>query len=631
MDSLARSLAFTPGEDVDPDCVALPPRVEQLGEALEGIASALATAGGWGGWLETLPVASNLSESARLSEYERELQWLLPHLQAVCHRPRALLRSEDERTLVGRARRISTRAVAELAAHPEDWERRSLTSVVPHRILATHIEDLLDTYDNRVAARLVDHVLRGLSARLARLREAWAMASEVDDADQLQRGSHWRRERLCELWGQAWRGNVALDQLEETLKTLTRLEAAVLGLLDSPLYRAVPRSASVAPLLLPTNVLVNDPHYRHVATLWRRTVAEGHHRVPTPDARPQRRLVQRVTFSRVALLVVTRALALLGWRPVAGSAPRAGIDGQSAWRRQSPSPAVTPGVLDITLSWTATMVTLIREGRPSLYIEIADFGRPLTKRPIDLLESTDRMFTRLTLVAGRVEESNAGDDRASIIPISPWSLDGTERVARQLGLWLARHTLPPFPLTRRLVVPERLPLPSFLSQVGADVVAVRPSTPHERSLFEKALLSASARLAQQHAQAHAANRPVHPVECQNLRDLHELTEESRVYDVLATCPVCDAPNAEFEARLDGAARPTWWCRCQQCSSEFGTRPCPRCKRAYPVLILESQAERMVVVEGRINLDDTFGKDLWARPRLSSEGVVSFDCTECFES
>lgn len=87
------------------------------------------------------------------------------HLEEVCRRPRTHLRVDRAHSGVARAP-LSRRAANYLAAHTEDWERPTLRAVVPKRILAVVREDQLDIYENRVAVRLIDHLVTYLGQRV---------------------------------------------------------------------------------------------------------------------------------------------------------------------------------------------------------------------------------------------------------------------------------------------------------------------------------------------------------------------------------------------------------------------------------------------------------------------------------
>ena len=126
------------------------------------------------------------------------------HLAEVCRRPRTHLRVEIERTPVSRARRFPAQAANYLAAHTEDWERPTLRAVVPKRILAVVREDQFDIYENRVAVRLVDHLVTYLRRRILEVSRLLRVFEEAGDhGSSAAGGSHWRQRRIYQLWGDA--------------------------------------------------------------------------------------------------------------------------------------------------------------------------------------------------------------------------------------------------------------------------------------------------------------------------------------------------------------------------------------------------------------------------------------------
>jgi hypothetical protein len=74
-------------------------------------------------------------------------------------------------------------------------------AVRPKRLLATVTEDLWDIYENRVAVRLVDHLLRDVSRRIAEVREVSHLYDQALQDLSRAEGTHWRQQRLFRLWG----------------------------------------------------------------------------------------------------------------------------------------------------------------------------------------------------------------------------------------------------------------------------------------------------------------------------------------------------------------------------------------------------------------------------------------------
>lgn len=272
-----------------------------------------------GTWLDVLdvsPLVPGMSNRAEFQRFEQLLKENVGHLEEVCRRPRTHLRVEVERMAVSRARRFPAQAANYLAAHTEDWERPTLRSVVPKRILATVSEDQFDIYENRVAVRLVDHVVVYLHRRVhevTRLLRVFGEATGNHDA--AAGGSHWRQRRIYKLWGETLDASEAKRKAERTLGQLRHLLFTISGLKDSVLYREVPRRATVGTTLTMTNILSDDAHYRSVAELWLEWARLGQEQAVRPRAYFEEMQDLCRSFDSFVLLLTLRALDQLGFEP----------------------------------------------------------------------------------------------------------------------------------------------------------------------------------------------------------------------------------------------------------------------------------------------------------------------------
>ncbi len=84
-----------------------------------------------------------------------------------------------------------------------------------------------DIYENRLAARLVDHIRLYLQVRLARLADIRRMLGQISDhASGAASGHHWRRDRLYALWAEAIQDDAAADVAVHTQARLDALYGA---------------------------------------------------------------------------------------------------------------------------------------------------------------------------------------------------------------------------------------------------------------------------------------------------------------------------------------------------------------------------------------------------------------------
>lgn len=195
------------------------------------------------------------------------------HLDEIVRRPRYSMKYESEVVNVSRVRRTAPGALERLAARSEDWQRRTITGVLPKRLLALLSDDDWGIYENKVFARLLDRLEQYLRLRLAETEELSRVFEDALNLDAAEGLDYRLRKGLCQLWGEATEssGRVTKGVIDEAKYAIEVLRSAKrkIGLLrHSDLYSKVPRSARVPTELRHTNILNHDQHYRHLKTLW---------------------------------------------------------------------------------------------------------------------------------------------------------------------------------------------------------------------------------------------------------------------------------------------------------------------------------------------------------------------------
>ncbi|MGL5486491.1 MAG: hypothetical protein ACRDC6_09400 [Shewanella sp.] len=244
------------------------------------------------------------------------------HLYEIAYRPRLELIQNEELVQTGRAKRLSNKAPDYLAAHSEDWQSRTFTGILPKRVITRLNEDNYDIYENRVFARLIDHLDIYLASRL---REIEQLAGILDSALSYSVGSdlYWKiSKNICSMWGQSFSDDDlehAASSSKVTLENLRFLLREVRGLRQSKLYQAIPRNVNIGGQLRITNVLAHDQHYRHLVRLWDCWVKTRERTELELDEKI--RLAQRRSklYSDYVELVVYHALDAIGLAPMYSS------------------------------------------------------------------------------------------------------------------------------------------------------------------------------------------------------------------------------------------------------------------------------------------------------------------------
>ena len=218
-------------------------------------------------------IPASMADLAELNDLDKTLMQVIEkgHLDEIALRPRFAMKYETELTEIFRVQRMAPGAVSRLAAHSEDWHRRTISGVLPSKLLALLSDDDWAIYENRVFARLLDHLNLYIHSRLSEtelMHEKYQQALKLAGAEDIY---HPLRRRLCTLWGDAMKDSAtekALETSAHAIKVLSQAKRKIGLIRQGDLYRKVPRSAYVPAQLRHTNILVHDQHYRHLRTLW---------------------------------------------------------------------------------------------------------------------------------------------------------------------------------------------------------------------------------------------------------------------------------------------------------------------------------------------------------------------------
>jgi hypothetical protein len=597
-------------------------------DAAVRLAQAVGNKPTWSSYAQTPPVAQKLAERARQQPLDLEIGRHLQHLQHVCHRPRLHLRIEEERVPVARARRIPVRSVADLVSHPGDWEHRTLRSIQPSRVLAQQVEDEWNLYENRVAARLVDHLLAYVAKRLEELRKIKEIL-EVgrDHSDKLRETSFRRAERITVLWSSTLESKTE-EELRLTIKRLEHAQRDLQALLDAPLYQQIPRQRTIGLSLKPTNILVNDPHYRKVAALWRAWAKFGHKHQETAQQRAERRQHEATSWDQFVFHLVVRGFTALGWSHTQSA---------NGWE------LTKTGWCPVQVSTDKQSVIHIRGTKTLRLLPIcADLAGADPQAIQSHITQLDKLDGEVIVVhvghpASLIDTDRAFGwsfaERTVLFACSPWSIDSEERMSRVLHGWLSRAAVPIYPATTMLPSlpswPERLG--DWLHYKGTHLVVFKKPTDKDLS---EACIWATNKIKALNTQADRAKSAKQAFEIAPLNALSTfqkfIAESAEQLIGLASCPVCEK-RGRVEARpgkLADGSDATWWAQCDDCASQWGTRSCTKCSTRYRILVPKIGINDLAALTCDHNWPDkVFGRDLWTQP-CKQHPSQYFRCPNC---
>jgi hypothetical protein len=627
----------------------------------------IAKGGTWLDVFDVSPLVPGMSNRAEFQAFEQQLRENASHLEEICRRPHTHLSVEVERMAVSLARRFPPQAANYLGAHTEDWERPTLRSVVPKRILATVREEEFDTYENRVAVRLVDHLVVYLRRRVYEVSRLLRVFEEAaGNHGSAAVGSHWRQGRIYKLWGETLDASEAKRKAERTLGQLKHLLFTISGLKSSVLYREVPRSATVGATLTMTNILRDNVHYRRVADLWLEWARLGQEHSVRPRAYFDEMQELCHCFDSFALLLTLRALDQLGFEPRdlarALSAGDAEVHHGSSRARVSWSVDGTISLLGETIEplrivpFCSSLALLDGSQLHELLTDVDAHAAKGTTTVILYPSPLDECaFKHLApALAARLRSlaHEVGQRRVGFLPVSPWDIGSVERMARQLR-WvttaptflaypqtIARPELPELSRThswfekadngirvlRAPMANDLLPTKRFVDEAAAELERLEDERENV-SLHLRQVHRGGGVTAPINARKKALNADIIEAEKKlvALRAFErDLSRALAVVGDLLICPTCNRrADAQRDFKVSGQR---FSCSCLNCSTAWGTRECGECGKWIPTLLIAGAEWRTQAgIPGWV--DRTLGADVLAVPWIAGS-EIGFACPSC---
>jgi hypothetical protein len=618
---------------------------------------------GWEGWLDVSPIAPEMDDKLNFKPLEEKIEKLFGHLKEVCSRPRAYLLHEIEPVHIHKARRLPTRAISHLASHTEDWETRQLIrgGVIPKRILSEVREEDFDIYENRVAVRLVDNLSSYLTERIQEVKKVIKLFEDKQNYE--VNGCHLLRNRIFELWGKAVTED---DQLGGAINTLEKLEALnykVKGLMDSDLYRKVPRMVRVDPSLKMTNILANDQHYRRVAELWNDWVRAGLKEAESPEKfYVESQQVIRSLDSFLHLLVM-KAFHQLGYKPRdSGAVIKMGttlvlekkrLECSCEWDEEGRIKIIA-GDDTITIVSVAMDFAMARNDS-QLECVLGQFKDSFDPADGDLLiaycssdEPSSELSQEKLIYFDNIGNDPRLDMPVSLVPVSPWDISSVERIASSLKWFLEKRRFADYPRKVRvdpncLGFVEKRSIPAGIILKDQELVVERPvpdsdwkSCGLSRQLEQLAsdLKNEKAALLQakkfrgspKKSSVSAKQRKIKQFELeagQLNRLVGELGEALDWTKTLLDCPACGKTSvpALFEARDSGC----FYCCCESCETSWELKACGSCGNDFGV-ILPGGKYPPDSIHSPVQGGKFFGSDILSPPVKDDLGGWKFLCT-----
>lgn len=604
----------------------------------------------WSDWAEVSPLVVSNLQKVRLNHFDKILQQYLWHLQEVSRNPRTQLTIEIERLPVGRARRIPTKAYEHLASHTEDWEYRKLTSVVPNRILSTLPDDLINFYENRLAARLIVDIFRYLRDRIKVLRDIENFQVEIS------LGTHQRRRRVLQLLAEAVDPEETHRHAKATHEILEDLYQRTLGMFDQILYQAIPPQVrdQVPDEVRATNILVNDRHYRFINLIWKEYLQHQQNQ-PKTNAQIQHELQDLCkSYDLYCCLLVCRSLAQLGFKPeldfplLKGSPTHLrSTFGEVIFNWEEDGTFSILRENRILLRLVPLITTLTSNMEPSEvshYFEeiLTDIkGKPKVAKKIPKHAQMEQVPT-VILYPGSSDERrqlpttlqqralSLGNDlpepeKVGFVPVSTYDLGSVERVARALRWSIMSDQILSYPPIVQVPVRGReeiLKRANFLQATDdiSNLKLLREPEESEYFPLQEYIKHTIGNLKSKGGKANAGEIALFE------KFLNDLDGVFQQLDSLRNCPLCGKKSRREEFHI--SAEDHFFCECKErdCNLIWGTRACTNCHNRFPFMRFNDPQIPEKTPPGWV--EETYGMDILAIPCPSRGREMAYICPVC---
>ena len=232
-----------------------------------------------------------------IKEFEKKLNDNKSHLRAIVANPHSLLDKDTQKVNIGRAKRISSRSYQHLAHHSEDWEKMSILSPKPRKILHEELIIELSVYENVLLKAFLHEAIKHLNMRVKETADIskfflsifgakWICPDcnyklegvkpnntcpncnhEVEWINEIDTIWSEKIERRNALVGRAVKSDKSNDS-SKTNRTLAALKSELVKLVHSPLFEEIPKHAIDSIVYHDTNVLNSHKHYKYLKILW---------------------------------------------------------------------------------------------------------------------------------------------------------------------------------------------------------------------------------------------------------------------------------------------------------------------------------------------------------------------------
>jgi len=215
--------------------------------------------------MDVMPIIQQFN--TEINNFEAKLNKHMEKLYGIIANPHSLLDRETIKVNIGRAKRISSRSYQYLSHHTEDWEKMTIVSPKPRRILHEELTIDFTVYENRLFKAFLHEAIKHLNKRIKETADLNKFFLSIFDPREFKDVWSDKIDRSNALVGRAQKTDKSKDS-SNTNSTLITLRTQLVKMEHSQLFEDFPKRSIDKIEYHDTNVLNSHKYYKYLKILW---------------------------------------------------------------------------------------------------------------------------------------------------------------------------------------------------------------------------------------------------------------------------------------------------------------------------------------------------------------------------
>ena len=216
-------------------------------------------------FMDVMPIIQQFN--TEINDFEAKLDEHMEKLYGIIANPHSLLDKETMKVNIGRAKRISSRSYQYLSHHTEDWEKMTVVSPKPRRILHEELTIDFTVYENRLFKVFLHEAIKHLNKRIKETADLNKFFLSIFDPKEFMDVWSDKIDRSNALVGRAQKTDKSKNS-SNTNSTLLTLRSQLVKMEHSQLFEDFPKRSINKIVYHDTNVLNSHKYYKYLKILW---------------------------------------------------------------------------------------------------------------------------------------------------------------------------------------------------------------------------------------------------------------------------------------------------------------------------------------------------------------------------